>query len=69
MLNHTIKDIICHVYKYIYILRDFSWFDIMLPHHKLQTCTIIMPTEFSIKIIAYIDKKYAQLYEKEYNIR
>ena len=34
-------------------MRDFSSFDIMLLHFKLQT-SIIMPAEFSIKIITCV---------------
>ena len=34
--------------------RDFSSFYIMLFHLKLQTCFVLMPAEFFIKIVMYM---------------
>ena len=50
-------------------MSDFSSFDIMLLHHKLQTCfvfrEIIMPAKFSIKnnnVYIYIAKLVTNIY-------
>ena len=41
-----------HITYFVMLMRDFSSFDIMLLNF-IQHCTIIMPAEFSIKIITH----------------